>query len=141
VHLVTQARPAKSEDIGHRERRYLLMMGVRIACFIVAIIMFTQGAGWYTAIPAVGAVILPYFAVVMANGGREPTSTRGFREYQPNLPDRFQGPDQAGGSGSPASSGGSGGSAGPGTHAGPGTDPVHGNGARPQGGTDKRQER
>ena len=144
MHLVTQARPAKSEDIGHRERRYLLMMGVRIACFILAIILFTQGAGWYTAIPAVGAVILPYFAVVMANGGREPTSTRGFQEYQPNLPDRYQGPDQPGGSGGSASSGSSdssGGSASPGTHAGPGTRAAPGNGARPQGGTDNRQER
>lgn len=99
VHLVTQARPAKSEDIGYRERRYLIMMGVRTACFIVAVIVFTQGAGWYTAIPAVGAVVLPYFAVVLANGGREPTSTRGFREYRPNVPDRYQGVQRPGGPG------------------------------------------
>lgn len=147
---MTQARPAKSEDIGHRERRYLLTMGVRIACFIVAIIMFTQRAGWYTAIPAVGAVILPYFAVVMANAGREPTSTRGFREYQPNLPDRFHGPDQPGGPGGPGSPGGSassgsagssGGSADPETHAGHGTHAAPRNGAQPPGGADYRQER
>ena len=28
--------------------------------------------GWLTAIPAVGALVIPYFAVVFANGGREP---------------------------------------------------------------------
>jgi hypothetical protein len=94
VHLVTQARRSKSEDIGYRERRYLIMMGIRIACFIAAIAMFAAGAGWYTAIPAAGAVLLPYFAVVFANGGREPNNTRGFQEYQPRLPERWSGPDE-----------------------------------------------
>ena len=37
-------------------------------------------------IPVVGAIFIPYFAVVFANGGREPGNTRGFMEYQPNLP-------------------------------------------------------
>ena len=87
VHLVTQADRPKSEDIGYRQRRYLLMMGIRVACFLVAILMFTQGDGWLAAFPVVGAVVIPYFAVVFANGGREPNNTRGFREYQPNLPD------------------------------------------------------
>lgn len=87
VHLVTQAHKPKSEDIGYRERRYLLMMGVRIVCFLVAILLWTQGAGWFAAIPAVGAIAIPYFAVVFANGGREPNDVRGFQEYQPNLPE------------------------------------------------------
>jgi len=86
VHLVTQAQKPKSADIGYRERRYLLMMGIRVACFLVAIVMFTQGAGWLAAFPVVGAVIIPYFAVVFANGGREPNDTRGFQEYEPKLP-------------------------------------------------------
>jgi hypothetical protein len=86
VHLVTEAPKPRSEDIGYRQRRYLIMMGIRVACFLVAILMVTQGAGWFAAIPAAGAVIIPYFAVVFANGGREPTDTRGFREYRPNLP-------------------------------------------------------
>ena len=42
--------------------------------------------GWLAAIPAVGAIFIPYFAVVFANGGREPDNTRGFMEYRPNLP-------------------------------------------------------
>lgn len=86
VHLVTQAQKPRSEDIGYRERRYLLMMAVRVVCFLVAIVMFTQGAGWLAAFPAVAAVVIPYFAVVFANGGREPNDTRGFQEYQPSLP-------------------------------------------------------
>ena len=86
LHVVTQARPSMSEDISHRQRRYLLMMGIRALCFVVAIIMFANHLGWLSAIPAVGAIVIPYFAVVYANGGREPNNTRGFREYQANLP-------------------------------------------------------
>jgi hypothetical protein len=86
VHLVTQARPSLSEDIRYRQRRYLIMMGVRALCFVIALVMFVNHAGWLTAIPAVGAIFLPYFAVVMANGGREPSNTRGFLEHRTNLP-------------------------------------------------------
>lgn len=92
AHLVTQAQRSRSADIAYRERRYLLMMGFRVVCFVVAVVVYVKGGGWLTAIPAVGAVALPYFAVVFANGGREPTSTRGFREYEPNLPDVYQPP-------------------------------------------------
>jgi hypothetical protein len=88
AHLVTEARRPRSEDIAYRERRYLIMMGIRVVCFGIAVILFTQGAGWFTAIPAVGAIVIPYFAVVFANGGREPTRTAGFRPYEPPLPAR-----------------------------------------------------
>jgi len=61
---------------------------------VIAVVLFTNGAGWLTAIPAVGAIVIPYFAVVFANGGREPSSQRGFREYEPRLPERFSPPPQ-----------------------------------------------
>jgi hypothetical protein len=80
-----------SEDIAYRQRRYLLMMGIRVGCFVMAIVLFVAHAGWVAAIPAVGAITIPYFAVVFANGGREPTSTRGFRPYEPNLPEHLFG--------------------------------------------------
>jgi hypothetical protein len=86
VHLVTQARRSLSDDISFRQRRYLLMMGIRAVCFVIAVVMFVNHLGWLTVIPAVGAIFIPYFAVVFANGGREPSNTRGFMEYQPNLP-------------------------------------------------------
>ena len=34
-------------------------------------------------IPAVGAIIIPYIAVIFANGGREPDNQRGFLEHRP----------------------------------------------------------
>ena len=101
AHLVTEARRPRSEDIAYRERRYLIMMAFRVACFGLAIALFAAGAGWFAAIPGVGALVIPYFAVVFANGGREPTSTRGFRAYEPNLPQRYSPPGQTIQGGSP----------------------------------------
>ena len=92
AHLVTEAPRPMSEDIAYRQRRYLIMMGIRLVCFVIAVVLFVNGAGWLTAIPAVGAIAIPYFAVVFANGGREPSNTRGFMEYRPNLPTTRQPP-------------------------------------------------
>jgi hypothetical protein len=89
VALVTDAKRPMSEDIAFRERRYLIMMGIRVLCFGITILLFVAHAGWFSAIPAAGAIVIPYFAVVFANGGREPSNTRGFRIYEPNLPERF----------------------------------------------------
>jgi hypothetical protein len=86
VHLVTQARRPLSEDITYRQHRYLLMMAIRTACFAVAIILYVEHLRWLILIPAVGAVLIPYIAVIFANGGREPDNTRGFLEHRVNLP-------------------------------------------------------
>ena len=62
------------------------MMGIRTVCFVTALLLFVNHLGWLTAIPVVGALVIPYFAVIFANGGREPTSNRSFRQYEPNTP-------------------------------------------------------
>jgi hypothetical protein len=90
--VVTEARRSKSEDIAYRERRYLIMMGIRLVCFVIAVVAFLNGAGWLTAIPAVGAIAIPYFAVVFANGGREPAGRSRFQPYEPNLPKQYTPP-------------------------------------------------
>src|SRR5215470_10768630 len=95
AHLVTEAQRSKSADISYRERRYLIMMAIRVVCFVVAVVVFAKGGGWLTAIPAVGAIVIPYFAVVIANGGREPSSTKGFRAYEPNMPAPYRPPGTA----------------------------------------------
>jgi hypothetical protein len=94
-----------SEDIAYRQRRYLIMMAIRTVCFVVAIIAFINHAGWLTAIPAVGAIVIPYVAVIFANGGREPDNVRGFMEHHMNLPARRE---TSGTGGSPGPSGPSG---------------------------------
>ena len=88
VHLVTQARRPMSEDITYRQHRYLIMMGIRTLCFAAAIVLFINHLHWLILIPAIGAVFLPYIAVIFANGGREPDNARGFLEYRSNLPAR-----------------------------------------------------
>jgi hypothetical protein len=85
VHLVTQARRPMSEDIRYRQHRYLIMMGIRTLCFAIAIVLFVAHLRWLILIPAVGAIIIPYIAVIFANGGREPDNTRGFLEHRSRL--------------------------------------------------------
>jgi hypothetical protein len=108
VHLVTLARRSRSDDITYRQRRYLLMMGIRTVCFVIAVVLFVNHFGWLAAIPAVGAIFIPYFAVVFANGGREPDNVRGFMEYHANVPatrDSAQSPESGYRSGEPGNDG------------------------------------
>ena len=100
---MTEASESRSAEIGQRERRYLVMMGIRVVCFVITVVMFLTHAGWLTVIPAFGAIALPYFAVVVANS-RRPTESSGFRPYQPNLPERYVPP----GGESPSGTSGSG---------------------------------
>ncbi len=101
--LVTEARRSLTEDVAYRQRRYLIMMGIRVVCFVVAVLLFVNHFGWLTAIPAVGAIVIPYFAVIFANSGREPSGGRGFQAYEPHLPARFAPPATSGpGPGGPA---------------------------------------
>jgi hypothetical protein len=65
------------------------MMGLRVVCFVVTVVLFLNHGGWLTVIPAAGAIALPYFAVVIANS-RQPGSSSGFRPYEPSLPERYQ---------------------------------------------------
>lgn len=59
-----------SEQTG-RTFRYLVSMGIRTACVILAIIV----PGWPRWVFLAGAVLLPYLAVVAANAGRDRRST------------------------------------------------------------------
>lgn len=67
VFTVTSARTPLSADQASRNRRYLISMGIRVTCFVLCIV-FT---GWPRWAFFIGALILPWFAVVIANAGRE----------------------------------------------------------------------
>lgn len=67
IHTVTSAQRALSEEQTGRTRRYLISMGIRTACVIIAIFV----PGWPRWVFIAGAVVLPYLAVVIANAGRE----------------------------------------------------------------------
>lgn len=63
---ITSARESLSDDLSRRTHRYLIQMGIRVACFIGAVVV----DNWTRWLLAVGAVVLPYVAVVLANAGR-----------------------------------------------------------------------
>ncbi len=64
---ITGASSALSDDLPGRQKRYFISMMVRTACFLLAV--FTPSPyRWFF---LVGAVVLPYISVIVANGGRE----------------------------------------------------------------------
>lgn len=67
---ITSLPPAPAADRGHRMLEYTVMMSIRVLCLISLIWV----RGWWILIPAAGAILLPYFAVVVANVARTRTS-------------------------------------------------------------------
>jgi hypothetical protein len=61
---ITTAPTSHSDDIDRRRRRYIISMGIRTLCFIGAVLV---GDNWVRWVLVVGAFVLPYVAVVMAN--------------------------------------------------------------------------
>lgn len=68
VYDITGARKGLSDDVTYRQRRYVISMGIRTVCFLLAV-AFEGPMRW---VMLVAALVVPYFAVVFANGGREP---------------------------------------------------------------------
>jgi hypothetical protein len=60
---------APRDDVDARSVRYLVTMGIRIACFILMVVITPYG--WYTWVFGAAAIFLPYVAVVSANVGHE----------------------------------------------------------------------
>ncbi|WP_156221572.1 DUF3099 domain-containing protein [Pseudactinotalea suaedae] len=67
VHAITSAGRSQSAQSHDRTRTYLIMMGIRIAAFVGA--FFADG--WLRWALVAAAVILPMFAVIIANAGSE----------------------------------------------------------------------
>ncbi|MDN3310700.1 DUF3099 domain-containing protein [Microbacterium oryzae] len=72
---------APRDDESHRMRTYLLTMGVRTLCLVLMVVVVPYG--WYTFLFAIGAVVLPYIAVVVANAAQ---STQVAHAQVPELP-------------------------------------------------------
>ncbi|MFT4293950.1 MAG: DUF3099 domain-containing protein [Micropruina sp.] len=72
--LITSARRAKSLDADQRNKRYLMTMAVRVACFLGGVMAPTPW-NW---VLFIGAAVIPPMAVMLANAvdlRREPEST------------------------------------------------------------------
>lgn len=67
VFEITSARRALSEDTRDRNIRYLVSMSVRTLCFVLMVVTPSPWRWIFAAL----AVVLPWFSVMIANGGRE----------------------------------------------------------------------
>lgn len=89
---ITSATVGRSTEVGARQRRYLISMGVRTACFLLAVVFAGQPLMW---VFIAGSFLLPYVAVVMANA-QAPTDPDPDTAFDPGR--RELGPPPAGGS-------------------------------------------
>ena len=133
VYRITGARSSLTEDVRGRQRRYVISMLIRTLCVLLAVALwdvqrwlaFTALAGGVLAQYqmssnlSLGGVLLPYFAVLVANAGRE---------QPPSLPSTFDFPSETPLMLGPGGTGGAGAAAGTeqakaaGTGTSPGTD-------------------
>lgn len=60
---ITSLPASPEDDRRRRMKQYTIAMSVRMVCVICC--FFAQG--WWLLLPVLGAIILPYFAVVAAN--------------------------------------------------------------------------
>ncbi|MEY4152407.1 MAG: hypothetical protein RL470_466 [Actinomycetota bacterium] len=67
VYDITSAPQGLTTDQSARQRRYFISMMIRTACFILTVLL-PSPYRWFALL---GAVTLPYIAVVVANAGRE----------------------------------------------------------------------
>jgi hypothetical protein len=86
---ITSASAPRSEDIHGREKRYLISMGIRTACFLLAVVFMGHWVMWLF---LAASVFLPYFAVVIANAGNNMSPGASAFEYRPDLPALGTGP-------------------------------------------------
>jgi len=66
THRITSAQHGKSVSLASREKRYLISMGIRTLCFILAYVLRDT---WLVWLFLAGAIFLPYIAVILANVG------------------------------------------------------------------------
>jgi hypothetical protein len=82
---ITTAPESPEQDLAHRQKRYMISMGIRTVCFVAAILV---GSGWLRWALVAAAFLLPYIAVVMANSASprvEGTDPLGPGQTRPEL--------------------------------------------------------
>ena len=89
---ITSATYGRSADVAARERRYLISMAVRTACFLLAVVFAGSFLMWLF---IVASFILPPVAVVVANAQAntdpDPAPDTAFDPSRPELEPPRQG--------------------------------------------------
>lgn len=86
--VITGAPMSPRAEYDYRRKRYALTMGIRVLCLILAAVFYH--VIWLWPIFALGAITLPWIAVVLAND-RLPEKPSHFQRYfagQRELPER-----------------------------------------------------
>lgn len=77
---ITSLPPAPADDRHRRVVEYVVMMSIRVLCIVVCVVLAAfRVSFWWILVPALGAVFLPYFAVVTANAARTGGGTQPLR--------------------------------------------------------------
>ena len=81
--LITEAAPSFEEEHAARKRKYMVMMGMRFPCLILAGVFYHT---WWLALTLVVISIpLPWIAVLIAND-RPPRKAESVNRYQHQVP-------------------------------------------------------
>ncbi len=83
--LITEAPVNADDEFDHRRKRYLITMIIRALCVVGAACTFNI-SGWLAAAFVVGAMVLPWCAVLIAND-RPPKQQVRFRRFLPGQQD------------------------------------------------------
>jgi hypothetical protein len=62
--LITSAAPSRLVEFDDRRRQYAIVISVRVACFLLAVLVTIT---WLRIVFIIGALVLPWVAVVAAN--------------------------------------------------------------------------
>ena len=84
---ITTAGANRADDIAARQKRYLLSMSLRSACFIGAVLAALAGLTWLWPFLIAGALVLPYVAVVLANNSAPRADDFELRQTGPDRPE------------------------------------------------------
>lgn len=68
VYSITSASEGHSDELGAREIRYAISMGIRTLCFVAGVIVWSH-VPWLGAAFFALAIFLPYTSVILANAG------------------------------------------------------------------------
>jgi hypothetical protein len=63
VHSITTLDQSPADERRSRVLKYTVAMSVRMVCFVAIFFL----PGWWRLAPAIGVIVLPYVAVVIAN--------------------------------------------------------------------------
>lgn len=90
--LITEAPPSPRAELQYRQKRYAITMGIRVVCLILVAVF--HSTIWLWPIFAVGAIALPWIAVLLANDHLPKNSTR-FQRFGGAPPKELPGPDRS----------------------------------------------